>query len=140
MPPSNRCLVCDMELTAVLVMLLAAAFFAVVLKRYLPELSLGIGVLAGVITLGVLLRTVLPMLQRMQTLAESAAVPTAYIGILLKGLGICLLTHLAADSCRDAGEAALANKAELVGKCMLLVVALPLFEEILTLALSLLQG
>lgn len=123
-----------------LVMVLAAAFLAVLLRRYQPELALGIGLLAGVAVLGSLLSMVLPLLRRMQMLAESAAVPTAYIGVLLKGLGICLLTQLATDTCRDAGETALANKAELVGKVLLLTVALPLFEEIVTLALSLLQG
>ena len=129
-----------MELTAILVVVLAAAFLAVILRRYQPELALGIGLLAGIAVLGSLLSTVLPLLRRVQTLAESAAVPTAYIGVLLKGLGICLLTQLATDACRDAGETAVANKAELVGKVLLLTVALPLFEEIVTLALSLLQG
>ncbi len=112
---------------------------AVLLRRYQPELALGVGLLAGVAVLAGLLKTVLPLLQRVQVLAENAAVPTAYMGILLKGLGICLLTQIAADTCRDAGETALANKAELVGKVLLLAVALPLFEEIIALALSLVQ-
>ena len=129
-----------MELTAILVTLIVAAFLSVLLRKYQPALALGVGLLAGVVVLGSLLGTVLPLLRRVQTLAENAAVPTGYIGILLKGLGICLLTQIASDTCRDAGETALANKAELVGKILLLTVALPLFEEIITLALSLLQG
>ncbi len=129
-----------MELTAILMVVLAAAFLAVLLKRYQPELALGVGLLAGVAVLIGLLGTALPLLRRVQALAENAAVPTAYIGALLKGLGICLLTQLAADTCRDAGETALANKAELVGKVLLLTIALPLFEEIVALVLSLLQG
>lgn len=128
-----------MHLTAVLMLLITAAFLAVLLRRYQPELALGVGLLAGVAVLAGLLKTVLPLLQRVQALAENAAVPTAYMGVLLKGLGICLLTQIAADTCRDAGETALANKAELVGKVLLLVVALPLFEEIIALALSLVQ-
>ena len=128
-----------MHLTAVLMLLITAAFLAVLLRRYQPELALGVGLLAGVAVLAGLLKTVLPLLQRVQVLAENAAVPTAYMGVLLKGLGICLLTQIAADTCRDAGETALANKAELVGKVLLLAVALPLFEEIIALALSLVQ-
>lgn len=126
-----------MDLTAILVMLVTAAFLAVLLRRYQPEFALGVGLLAGVAALVYLLGTVLPLLQRVQALAESAAVPTTYMSVLLKGLGICLLTQLAVDTCRDAGETALANKAELVGKVLLLAVALPLFEEIIALALSL---
>lgn len=128
-----------MKVTALLVMLIATAFLVVLLRRYQPELALGVGLLAGIATLGALLGTVLPLLQRVQALAESADIPAAYINVLLKGLGICLLTQLAADTCRDAGEAALANKAELAGKVLLLTVALPLFEEVVTLALSLVK-
>ena len=126
-----------MNVTAVLAMLITAAFLAVLLKQHQPALALGVGLLAGIMALASLLLTVLPLLQCVQALAESAAVPTAYIQVLLKGLGVCLLTQLATDTCRDAGETALANKAELVGKVLLLAVGLPLFEEIVGLALSL---
>ena len=33
-----------------------------------------------------------------------------YAGMLLKSLGICYLAQLAADSCRDAGQSAIASK------------------------------
>ncbi len=140
MTPSNRCLVFDMELTAVIVLLLSAAFLSVLLRRYQPELALGVGLIAGIVVLAAVVQAVIPTLRTVQTLLENAAVPTAYVTVLFKGLGICLLAQLAGDACRDAGETALANKAELIGKILLLTVALPLFEEIVTLALSLLQG
>ena len=43
------------------------------------------------------------------------------------------MTQLAADTCRDAGDSALAGKAELTGRILLLLLAVPLYEEILTL-------
>lgn len=139
MIPSNRCLVFEMELTAVIVLILVTAFLSVLLRRYQPELALGVGILAGILVLTSVVKTVVPTLRTVQTLLENASVPTAYAAILFKGLGICLLTQLAGDACRDAGETALANKTELVGKILLLTVALPLFEEIVNLALSLMQ-
>ena len=59
---------------------------------------------------------------------------------MFKALGICLLSQLAADACRDAGENAMAEKAELAGKVFLLLLALPLFEKIAELALTLING
>ena len=47
---------------------------------------------------------------------------------------------MASDACRDAGEAALASKADLAGKVTLLVLALPLFQKIGELAVSLING
>ena len=50
------------------------------------------------------------------------------------------LTQLTADTCRDAGETALAAKAELVGRVLLLAVAVPLFQDLLTLVTALMSG
>lgn len=129
-----------MELTAIIVLLLLAAFLSVLLRRYQPELALGVGIIAGVLVLSAVVKTLLPTLHSLRTMLEGAALPSAYVGILFRALGICLLTQLAADTCRDAGENALAAKAEFVGKIMLLILALPLFQEITELALSMMQG
>ncbi len=128
-----------MELTTILSMLLIAAFLTVLLRRYRPELAMGVGIVAGAIALLAVLKTAAPAVSQLQTLLEGAALPQAYTAILFKALGICLLTQLTADACRDAGESALAAKAELAGKLLLLVLSLPLFEKITSLALSLLQ-
>lgn len=128
-----------MELTTILSMLLVAAFLTVLLRRYRPELAMGVGITAGVIALLAILKTAAPAIAQLQSLLEGAALPQAYTTILFKALGICLLTQLTADACRDAGETALAAKAELTGKLLLLVLSLPLFEKITSLALSLLQ-
>ena len=128
-----------MELTTILSMLLVAAFLTVLLRRYRPELAMGVGITAGVIALLAILKTAAAAIAQLQSLLEGAALPQAYTAILFKALGICLLTQLTADACRDAGETALAAKAELTGKLLLLVLSLPLFEKITSLALSLLQ-
>ena len=128
-----------MELPTILSMLLIAAFLTVLLRRYRPELAMGVGIVAGAIALLAVLKTATPAVSQLQALLDGAALPQAYTAILFKALGICLLTQLTADACRDAGESALAAKAELAGKLLLLVLSLPLFEKITSLALSLLQ-
>ena len=81
---------------------------------------MGVGITAGVIALLAILKTAAPAIAQLQSLLEGAALPQAYTAILFKALGICLLTQLTADACRDAGETALAAKAELTGKLLLL--------------------
>lgn len=129
-----------MELTGIIILLLLAAFLSLLLRRYQPELALGVGIVAGILVLSAVLKNLMPTLQSLRTMLDGAALPSVYVGILFRALGICLLTQIAADTCRDAGESALAAKAELVGKVMLLILALPLFQKITELALSLMQG
>lgn len=51
-----------------------------------------------------------------------------YLKIIFKSLGICFVTQLGCDCCRDSGENAMASQLELAGKAAILVTALPLFS------------
>ena len=48
------------------------------------------------------------------------------------------MAQFAADACRDAGESALASRVELAGKMAVVLLSLPLFGEITSVALGLL--
>lgn len=54
---------------------------------------------------------------------------------ILRALGITYLTSTASDICKSAGEASIAGYIELAGRVELIVLCLPLFREILELAL-----
>ena len=117
-----------------------AAFLAVLLRHQKPEFAMAVGVLTGIAVLLLIISKIVPVLDTLRDMLDAAGLPGEYGQILFKALGICLLTQLAADACKDAGESALASKAELAGKLMLLMLALPLFEKIAQLAASLING
>lgn len=54
-----------------------------------------------------------------------------YIAIIFKGLGICYITQLSCDCCRDCGENCLASQLEMAGKAAMLVISLPLFRAVI---------
>lgn len=117
-----------------------AAFLATVLRRYAPEHGLALGLAAGAVILVAALSEALPLFRELESLLERSGASQEYVNVLLRALGVCLLTELAADTCRDAGEQGLACKAELVGKLALLTVSLPLFRKVGDLALTLVGG
>lgn len=125
---------------AVVGTLLCAAMLAVVLRTQRPELAMCLSLAAGVLVLMALLRQAQPLFYSVKRLLDAGAFPTVYLGAVLKGTGICLITQLTADTCRDAGETALADKAELAGRILLLAVAVPLFEDVLKLVTALIEG
>ncbi len=61
-------------------------------------------------------------------LFDSAGIDEEYLKIIFKSLGICYVTQIGCDVCRDCGENALASQLELAGKAALLIVSLPLFS------------
>lgn len=68
--------------------------------------------------------------------AESTA---EYIKLMMKVLGITLISQFAADMCRDAGENTLANQTETAAKIIVVLMVLPLFEAVLNIITGLLE-
>ncbi|MBO5798003.1 MAG: stage III sporulation protein AD [Clostridia bacterium] len=129
-----------MDIGVICGVLAITAFLSLLLRQYRPELALAIGVLAGVAVSLMLIRVLAAPLEKARQLMEKAGLGGDTALLLIKSLGICLLTQLTADVCRDAGEAGLASRAELAGKAALLLLALPLFGQLLELALLLMKG
>mgnify|MGYP001018304118 CR=1 FL=1 len=116
---------------------ICAAIVAAMLRRYNQEYAITIVIAAGIIILIEMLSSLAPAIRQIQTLLSSAGLSSSYALILFKTLGICFLAQFAADSCRDAGENALASKVELAGKITIVILALPLFEKIAQTAVGL---
>lgn len=54
-----------------------------------------------------------------------------YVLLMLRALGICVLCRICSDICRDCGQAGIAGAVESAGKLLLVLMAMPLIEEIL---------
>lgn len=117
-----------------------AAAISVLLKQYKPEYSVLINLGAGIVILLLVLTAAAPILSQIEELIESTNMPVEYIVILFKCLGICFITQLAADVCRDSGAGTIATKVETAGKIAVLLQSLPLFKQILEVAKTLISA
>ena len=113
---------------------------SLMLKKYNPEISMLISVGAGVLVAGVIISQAVPAIDKISTLITTAQLNTEYTSALFRALGICFICQFASDSCSDAGEKALATKIELAGKIAVVLISLPLLEQITETALSLMHG
>ena len=118
---------------------IVAAIIAVVLKQHRPEFAMMISVGAGVLILGGVLVGMLPVISQIRQIFSTTAVPQQYIQILFQALGLCFVTQIACDACKDAGESAIGAKIELAGKISVLVISLPLFTQVLDIVRMLLR-
>ena len=125
-------------LFAVAYLCLTAVLLCKVLERYAREqaVMLTIGTAAGVLLL--LLTMLEPLLAQMHQLFELAGLPQTYIAVLWKALGICYVTQLAGDVCRDSREEALCSVVHMAGKIALMLQALPLIRALLSMLVEVL--
>ena len=121
-------------------MLTVTALLAVLLRQYRPEAALGISVIAGGTVTALLVTGLAEPLNTVTEWLERGGVDHTTVALLIKALGICFLTQITADVCRDAGESALATHTEFVGKAALLLLMLPLFVQVLDLAVLFIEG
>ena len=124
-----------MNLTGLIAIALLATTLSVMIKKYNPEYSIFISIIAGIFILCMILSEFTPSIQKINELISTSGISSEYAKILFKTLGICFL-----DSCNDAGESSLASKIELAGKVLIITMALPLFEQVIKIVSGLLGG
>ena len=96
---------------------------------FLPLMRLCLAILLSAI----LLSLTAPLVSYLKNLTESTGL-SGYAEFLFKALAIAILTQFCAELCRESGESGAANGVELAGKAEILLISLPLINEILSTA------
>lgn len=125
-----------MELLKVLSICLISAIICIVLKPQKSEYALMVSISASVIILIFLIKNILVPITVIEQKIESYGIDSDYFKTALKALGIGYITTFIADSCRDAGQASLASKAELAGKIAIFILSVPLLLSVMDTALG----
>ncbi len=102
-----------------------------IFKQYKPDWGIPVRLALGVVIGGMILTSAEALLAFGKTLSEENATVSGIWSLILKALGISFVTELALGICRDSGETALGVWVEMAGKMALILLALPMIQEIL---------
>lgn len=118
---------------------LVGTVLALILGQYRPEFRMLITAAVTLLLMAMVLEQLSPVLEQLRSTMELTGLTGDYAAILFKSVGICLLTQLAGDVCRDSGESSIASKIELAGRAAILLTAMPLIQEVLAWAWELMN-
>lgn len=118
---------------------LVGTVLALILGQYRPEFRMLVTAAVTLLLMAMVLEQLLPVLEQLRSTMELTGLTGDYAAILFKAVGICLLTQLAGDVCRDSGESSIASKIELAGRAAILLTAMPLIQEVLAWAWELMN-
>lgn len=111
---------------------------AVIVKQwkaeFAPLIRLALAVIFGIAVIS----AAAPLISYLSSLMGQSGI-SEYAEILFKALGIAVLTQCCSEICRECGESTAANGVELAGKVEILLLCLPLINEILSTAKNLLE-
>ena len=118
---------------------LVGTVLALILGQYRPEFRMLVTAAVTLLLMAMVLEQLSPVLEQLRSSMELTGLTGDYAAILFKAVGICLLTQLAGDVCRDSGESSIASKIELAGRAAILLTAMPLIQEVLAWAWELMN-
>ena len=118
---------------------LVGTVLALILGQYRPEFRMLVTAAVTLLLMAMVLEQLSPVLEQLRSTMELTGLTGDYAAILFKAVGICLLTQLAGEVCRDSGESSIASKIELAGRAAILLTAMPLIQEVLAWAWELMN-
>lgn len=110
---------------------LIAVSICLILKKTNPEISMLVCVVAIIIMFVIIIGSLNPIFDVINNWTSAFNLNNIYISTVIKSLGICYLTQLASETCKDSGYSAIATKIELTGKVTIILMALPMFLDLM---------
>lgn len=120
-----------MDVVQIGVIGVAGTLLAVQFKSGKTEYGIYISVALSLFIFFFILRKLEVMVDAVRTIEGYINVDTAYLGTLVKMLGVTYIAEFASSICKDAGYQTIAKQIEIFGKLAILVMSMPILMALL---------
>lgn len=107
-----------------------------ILRQYKPEYAIYVSLIAGILILTLSLGQLSGIINLLKDISSRASINTKFLSLLLKITGISFLTEFAVSISKDSGESAIANKIDLGGKVLIIVISIPIITALLEIVIK----
>lgn len=118
---------------------LLAGAMVMVLRQMHAQTAALLSIAFGVLVLGAALPMIAGYVKRVQEFLSALNLDAQYFKIMLKTMGIVLVTQLSVQALEDMDASSIARRAEFCGRLALLGVAVPVFIELTQMAVDALR-
>ena len=126
-------------MTVIIGISLSALILAVFVRDYNKTASIMIMIAAAAMIFFRLASGLSEIFSSLSAISSGVETAASYIKLMIKVLGIVLITQFVADLCRACGENALASQTETAAKVIVIAMILPLFETVIKIITGLLE-
>ena len=120
-----------MDILRIIGVAIATTACVLLVRPHKPEIAALIGLLGGLVVILMFVESLQFVIDNISGLVERTGVNNALFGALLRIIGIGYLTEFAAATCDEAGNPAMAKKVTLAGKVLILILALPIVNNLI---------
>jgi stage III sporulation protein AD len=116
------------------------ALIYALIKHIKPEIAPLVILGGAAVIIITLADSLLEVSDKVNEMMELAGIEKENVSVLMKSLGICVVTQFAADICYDNSCSSMAAAVELAGRIGAIALAMPLLESVARLAIGLING
>ena len=120
--------------------IMAAVILWIILSRQGKEYALLLSIGACCLAIVVALRFMEPVVELMEQLQTLSGLQNQWLHILLKAVGIGLISEMGTLICNDAGNAAMGKTLQMLGAAAVLWLSIPLINSLIDLLGKILGG
>jgi len=120
-----------MDILRVIGIALATTAAVLLLKPHKPEIAALVGLFGGLLVILMFVESLQFIIDNMTNLVQQTGVRSELFSALVRIIGIGYLTEFAAAICDEAGNNAMAKKVTLAGKVLILILALPIVNNLI---------
>ncbi len=124
------------NLIKIIAFVIIASVMVLILKNHLQEYSFLLVLAVASSALLLLLSEIFPYINTLKSMFEKQNDSVMYFSVALKSLGIAYITNFASSVCRDFGQTALAQIADIAGKGAIFILSIPLICAVLESAIK----
>ena len=128
-----------MDWLKILGLALLAAGMTMLLKQMYPPAASILTIVFGAMMLCTMLPFISEYVGAVSAFLSSISLGSEYGALMLKAMGIVLVTQLAVQFCQDMDAPSIARRAEFCGRIALMGVALPVFMTLTQMAVDILR-
>lgn len=118
---------------------LLAGAMVMMIRQMQPQTAALLSVAFGVLMVGTALGQIAGYMEAVRSFLNTLNLDAQYFKVMVKSMGVVLVTQLAVQACEDMGASSVARHAEFAGRLALLSVAVPVFMELTQMAVDVLR-
>lgn len=108
-----------------------ATVLLIVIKKESPHISILISTVTGVLIFFMIITGLDEVFSSLFNIIKQLDVRFDYIGVILKIIGISYISEFCSQICIDSGQSAIASKIELGGKVCIIIISIPIINDLL---------
>ena len=125
-----------MEVMQLIGLAIISTILCLIIKKDRPEIAMFIAILTGVMILLSVIFKLNFIIESINNLADKANIPSMYITLIIKLIGIAYLMEFAIQLCKDCGEGNIASKLEFGGKIIVMSMSFPVLLSIVEMTIN----